>query len=245
MNMKVLRCFLIIYITLLTIVLFCRVSIADVSNYPLQIKYPNIMMYQGKTNKKVIALTFDDGPDQKYTPKILDILKKEKVPATFFLMGARVSKYPHVAKRVVEDGHIVGNHSFWHPQLTKTSVNRMKWEIKSTEKQILLATGENTTLFRAPYGDVNENLVQELGNMGYKGIGWSIDTEDWKERSSTDISQSVINLAHPGAIVLMHSAGHSSQDLTGTVESLENMIIILKQRGYRFVTIPELWNLNK
>ncbi|MBR7797505.1 MAG: polysaccharide deacetylase family protein [Bacillota bacterium] len=242
--MKLLRYSLLFYITLLTIIIFCRVSIADVSNYPLQINYPNIMMYQGKTHQKVIALTFDDGPDQQYTPKILDILKREGVPATFFLMGARVSKYPNVARRIVEDGHSVGNHSFWHPQLTKTSVNRMKWEIKSTEKQILLATGVSSTLFRAPYGDISEKFVQELGNMGYKGIGWSIDTEDWKELSNTDISQTVLNLAHPGAIVLMHSAGHSSQDLTGTVESLKNMITILKRRGYRFVTIPELWNLN-
>ncbi len=213
------------------------------STYPLQTTFPDIMMYKAHTNKKVIALTFDDGPDQRFTPDILDVLNQHHVNATFFLMGSRVAKYPHVAKRIVKTGHAAGNHTYWHPQLTKTGVHNMKWEINKTEQQIQAATGTKPKLFRAPYGALNKTLVKKLGGMGYKGIGWSIDTNDWKELSARSIVNRVFNNVHPGAIILMHSAGHGTQDLSGTVHALKKMIPRLKKKGYRFVTIPELWSL--
>lgn len=214
---------------------------AHVTKYPYQAKYPNIMMYQGKTNKKVVALTFDDGPDQHFTPKILDVLKKHHVKATFFLMGTRLAKHPQVAKRMVREGHAIGNHTFWHPNLVKTGMNNMTWELKRTNKLIKSTTGVQTRWFRAPYGILNEKLILKLGNMGYKGIGWSIDTEDWKGLPADKITAHVVNDVHPGAIILMHNAGHWTQDLSGTVKSLDQIIPLLKKHGYRFVTIPEMW----
>src|SRR5690625_2122612 len=111
-------------------------SVPDPSHYPLQIKYPDTMIYKADTNEKVVALTFDDGPDQQYTPQILDVLKKHQVKASFFLLGSRADKYPEVVKRIHQEGHIIGNHSYWHPQFTKTGVQNMVWEINKSEKAI-------------------------------------------------------------------------------------------------------------
>lgn len=236
------RVFSLISIAMLTLFFFPEVSNAQISNYPLQGKYPDIMMYQGKVHQKIIALTFDDGPDNRFTPQVLDVLKKHHVKATFFLMGSRVKKHPQVAKRIVDEGHTIGNHTYWHPQLTKTGKHSMKWEINKTEQQIQKATGRRTSLFRAPYGALNDKLVKEIGDMGYKGIGWSIDTNDWKELPPKQIINNVMDHLHPGAVTLMHSAGHWTLDLSGTVSALDEMIPKLRKKGYEFVTIPELWN---
>ncbi|KEF39175.1 putative xylanase/chitin deacetylase [Schinkia azotoformans MEV2011] len=158
-------------------------------------------------------------------------------------MGTRVQTYPDVAKRIYNEGHVIGNHTYWHPQLTKTGVNNMIWEIEKNEKKILSITNVKTNLFRAPYGALNEQLVKQLDVMGYRGAGWSVDSEDWKSLSSVKIKQNILNNIHPGAIILMHSAGHWTQDLTGTVLALNELIPYLKEEGYTFVTIPELWSI--
>ncbi|PWA11244.1 chitooligosaccharide deacetylase [Pueribacillus theae] len=199
------------------------------------------MIYKANTNQKVIALTFDDGPDRRFTPQILDVLNKHHVKGTFFLLGTRVEKYPDVAKRIQNEGHVIGNHTYWHPELTKTSVKNMKWEVKKNEEAIQSITNFKTQLFRAPYGALDDDLVDELSKMGYRGVGWSIDTEDWKSLSSKEIKQNILNDIHPGAIILMHSAGHWTQDLSGTAEALDEVIPYLRKKGYEFVTIPELW----
>lgn len=229
-------------ILMFTMLILPETSNAQIANYPLQGKYPNIMMYQGQVRQKIIALTFDDGPDQRFTPQVLDVLKKYHVQATFFLMGSRVKKHPHIAERIVNEGHVVGNHTYWHPQLTESGEHSMKWEITKTEKQIQEATGYKTTLFRAPYGALNRDLVEQIGRMGYRGIGWSIDTNDWKEPPAKQIINNVMDHVHPGAIILMHSAGHWSLDLSATVRALDKLIPRLRKEGYQFVTIPELWD---
>lgn len=210
--------------------------------YPLQVKYPQIMLYRGSSNFKQIALTFDDGPDQRFTPKILDVLKKHDVKATFFLLGVRVEKNPYVAKRIVQEQHVVGNHTYWHPNLIKSGAMDLTWEIKKTEQKIKEVTGYETTLFRAPYGVANDKLVQKLAELNYRGVGWSVDTEDWRSLPSKKIVSNVINNIHSGGIILMHSAGHWTQDLSGTVNALDRLIPILKKEGYEFVTIPEMWD---
>ncbi|MFZ0369204.1 MAG: polysaccharide deacetylase family protein [Halobacillus sp.] len=212
--------------------------------YPFQTEFPNHMLYQGQIQDKIIALTFDDGPDQQYTPEILDILHKHQVKATFFLMGSRVAKYPDVTRRIVDDGHAIGNHTYWHPNLAEADIHQMEWEINQTNNQIYQATGQTTQWFRAPYGALNEQQILNLGFLGYKGIGWSIDTEDWKGPGDQAITRQVIQNVHPGAIILMHNAGHWTQDLSGTVEALDELIPLLKRHGYQFVTIPQMWQLN-
>lgn len=224
-------------------VLFLQSELAGataISHYPLQIKYPNTMIYKAETNEKVIAFTFDDAPDEIYTPQILDVLKKHDVKATFFLLGARVKKYPHIVKRIYNEGHIIGNHTYWHPELTKTGVANMVWEINENEKAIKSVLGFNTNLFRAPYGALNEEMVRKLKEMGYQGIGWSIDSEDWKGITKGEIKANILEHVHPGSIVLMHAAGNVS----GTPDALEELITYLKKNGYYFVTVEDLWKLN-
>jgi len=211
--------------------------------YPLQSKFSDIMMYKSHTSKKVVALTFDDGPDERFTPPILDVLNKYNITATFFLLGTRVEKYPNVANRIVQEGHDIGNHTYWHPDLTKTGVQNLEWEIEKNEKTIKSVTGVKTDLFRAPYGALNESLVKKLGEVSYRGIGWSVDSEDWDGLSADQIKKNVIQAIHPGAIILLHSAGHWTQDLSGTVDALDELIPYLQEEGYEFVTVSELWDM--
>lgn len=242
--MRFIRCFLILVVLFMVFVrIACFPILAHATSYPLQAKYPDIMIYKAHTTQKVVALSFDDGPDQRFTPLILNILKKYDVKATFFLLGTRVHTYPNIARRIYNEGHVIGNHTYWHPQLTKTGVQNMIWEIEKNEKEILTITNVKTNLFRAPYGALNEQHVKQLDELGYRGAGWSVDSEDWKSLSSAKIKQNILNNIHPGAIILMHSAGHWTQDLTGTVLALNELIPYLKEEGYTFVTIPELWSI--
>src|SRR5699024_4777201 len=149
-------------------------------------------------------------------------------------------KYQDVAKRILDEGHIIGNHTYWHPDLSKGDLNKLVWEIEKTEATIKSVLGINTKLFRAPYGALNENHVEKLGELGFKGIGWSIDSEDWRSLPKEKVKENVINAIHPGAIILMHSAGHWTQDLTGTVEGLDELIVYLKEQGYTIVTVLDL-----
>lgn len=241
--MKCLRVLMVLTILFVSICVWSEISTAQSNMYPLQTKYPDIMIYKANTNKKVIALTFDDGPDHRFTPYILDVLKTHHVKATFFLLGMRVSRYPDIAKRIYKEGHVIGSHTYWHPQLTKTGIKNMRWEIAESEKVIKSITSAKTNLFRAPYGALSEDLVIELGKINYRGVGWSIDSEDWKSLPSKEIKQTVIDGVHPGAIVLMHSAGNWTQDLSGTAEALNELIPHLREQGYEFVTVPELMGL--
>lgn len=231
-------------VTLSFMLLICTANTQNISasaNYPLQVKYPDIMLYKANTDRKVIALTFDDGPDLRFTPYVLDVLNMYDVKATFFLIGTRVEKYPEVAKRIRKEGHQIGNHTYVHPDLSKTK--NLFMEVKKGEEIFKSVIDVKTHLFRAPYGALNENQVEKLGESGYKGIGWSIDSEDWKSLSAEKIKQNVLNRVHPGAIVLMHSAGNWTQDLSGTAEALKDIIPELLERGYEFVTIDELFSI--
>lgn len=239
------RCFLIIqgfFILFVGLAYSTNSAQASVA-YPLQAKYSNTMLYKAHTNQKVIALTFDDGPDTRFTPLILDVLNKYDVKATFFLLGTRVHTYPDIVKQIYSKGHAIGNHTYWHPKLTDTDVKSMIWEIEKNEQEIYSVICIKPELFRAPYGAINEDQVRQLEKMGYRGIGWSVDSQDWKSLPANVVKQKVLDSIHPGAIVLMHSAGHWTQDLTGTVKALDELIPYLKKEGYIFVTIPELWLL--
>ncbi len=233
--------FHIVLITLTVNALFPQGGKADLA-YSVQAKSQNVILYQANTDKKIIALTFDDGPDDKYTPQILNVLKKHNVKATFFLLGTRVHKYPNIAKQILQEGHAIGNHTYWHPELTKMNVDSMLWEIEQNEKELQNILQIKTNLFRAPYGALTEVQIQKLHELGYRVVGWSIDTEDWRNLPASEIKQKILNQLHPGAIVLMHSAGHWTQDLSGTVEALDEIIPMLKKEGYLFVTIPEMFN---
>ncbi|MBJ8055420.1 polysaccharide deacetylase family protein [Bacillus cereus] len=208
-------------------------------------KWNSNVYYRGAAAGNKIALTFDDGPDDYYTPKILDLLENKKVPATFFVVGQQIQWCPSMLKRVVKEGHALGNHSWSHPKFTNLTTSQIKEEISRTENEITILTGERkTTLFRPPYGEFTNADLNFISELGYKLIMWSVDTLDWTGLSAEEIIAIVRQDLSPGAIVLQHSLKMSPGILDGTVKALPILIDELIAKGYEFVTIDRLLKRN-
>ncbi|MEG3974644.1 polysaccharide deacetylase family protein [Microcoleus sp. herbarium8] len=187
------------------------------------------------SNSKVIALTFDDGPSPE-TLKILDVLQKHNAVATFFCLGRNLREYPEIAKKVVQAGNAIGNHTwhhYYHDVTEKTASN----EIDYTGIHIHRSTGAKSLLFRPPGGRLNNGFADYAKKKNYVVVMWSIDPKDFLQPSAAAITRSVLSQATSGAIVLLHDGGGDRQQ---TVEAVSAIIPKLKQQGYRFVTIPQL-----
>lgn len=187
-----------------------------------------------------VALTFDDGPDAKYTEQILDILKRYNIKATFFLLGKNMQEYPEVAKRIMREDHAIGNHSYDHVDLRKLS-KEIAFESQIEKTQVIFdeQLGFRPVIFRPPYGAVKDEQIAYFAQQGIKIINWSIDTFDWdsKQNSPEQINEKIARYFHEGAIILMHSGGG---DRSKTVAALPGLIEFLLDRGYKFMTIPEM-----
>jgi len=193
-----------------------------------------------QTTDKTIALSFDDGPNAGYTQPILEVLRRYGVKATFFWLGREVNKYPELALSVVAEGHAVGNHT-WDHRTATTDEATAQTEIEGTAKEIEQATRMQTRLFRPPGGRLSNGLSDWALRSGYTVVIWSAQSNDWKEGVSVqDIVQNVLQAAQPGGIVLMHDGGG---DRSRTVAALPQVIEGLQAQGYRFVTVPELLEL--
>lgn len=188
--------------------------------------------------EKCIALTFDDGPDKRYTTAILDILKEKDVKATFFVVGLQASKYPDVLKRIDDEGHAIGNHTYNHKDLSKQTKETIMDEMLTTDEAIKEAIGYTPTLFRAPYGAVNETVKAIMKDNNREMISWNVDTRDWAGTSSADMLSMIKKKAKPGAVILMHSFGN--KHIQNTVKALPGIIKELEDMGYKLVTIDEL-----
>ena len=182
----------------------------------MQKKYPNIVVLHGNPAKNQVALTFDDGPDIRFTPQVLDVLAKHDVKATFFLMGARAEAHRDITKRIHDEGHAIGNHTYWHPNLPKENLERLHWEFTETEQVIEDIIGFKPRLFRSPYGALNVEIVKILGEKDYTVIGWDVDSLDWKQPGADIISDNILSNVGFGSIILMHDGGDWSMDLSGT-----------------------------
>ncbi len=199
-----------------------------------------VMTLKPIDNRKKVALTFDDGPDNEYTDQILDILKKNKVKATFFFLGQNTETYPETAKRAADEGHEIGNHSYSHPEFAKmdtdTAYNN---EIMKTEKIFQKVMGIDSKVFRPPYGSINSSETRYFKEKGFDTILWDVDTLDWDTRVNTKahIVNCVLNETRDGYIVLMHSGGGNR---TNTVAALPDLIAGLKKQNYRFCTVSEI-----
>ncbi|WP_053372678.1 polysaccharide deacetylase family protein [Paenibacillus sp. FJAT-27812] len=188
--------------------------------------------------EKLIALTFDDGPDKRYTTEILDILKEKGVKATFFVVGQQVSKNPEVLQRIVDEGHAVGNHTYHHKDLSKLNKQQIIEEVKTADAAIKKAIGFTPILFRAPYGAVSDTLKVLLKSNNRDLVGWNIDTRDWAGTSSADIRKMIKNEAKPSGIILMHSFG--GKHIKNTVQALPDVIDDLVKKGYTLVTVDQI-----
>ena len=209
----------------------------DLDSSTISMVYTEVFNYDIITNKKInnsdklIALTFDDGPNYN-TGKVLDVLAKYNVKATFFVLGSKAKDNKKILKRAYDSGMEIGKHTFNHLLLTKYKENVIKDEIDKTSSVIFEVTGRYPKLLRPSYGVYN-NIVKKIGNMPI--IIWDIDTLDWKYHNSKRIASRVINKVKDGDIILMHDI------YSATANSLNIIIPELQNRGYTFVTIPELF----
>ncbi|BAB05636.1 polysaccharide deacetylase family protein [Halalkalibacterium halodurans] len=212
-----------------------------VSNVVLQQRYPDTVVLAGPTTANRIALTFDDGPDPRFTPQVLDVLQEYNVPATFFVMGRRAERFPDLVTRMAAEGHVIGNHSYSHPNfVVEDDVALLEQEVLQTEAIIQNLVGYRPRFFRAPYGFLYNELVEKLAELNNTVVAWSIDTLDWRERPAEEVAFSVISSAQPGSIVLMHDGAEADGDRTQTIEALRQIIPTLQEQGFEFVTVSEL-----
>ncbi|EGL82784.1 polysaccharide deacetylase [Caldalkalibacillus thermarum TA2.A1] len=198
------------------------------------------LIYSGNTKEKLVALTFDDGPDGHYTPQILDILKEKGVPATFFVMGRQVEYFPEMMKRIVNEGHALGNHTMTHPDLRGVMTSNVIGEVRATQQVIEKTVGRRPDLFRPPYGALTRSDRLILHEMGFRVVMWSVDTLDWRGMSAEDILSIVHRDISPGGIILQHNLLTTPGLLDGTVEALPQIIDQLHAKGYKFVTVQTL-----
>lgn len=203
------------------------------------IAYPDSYFLSGSEDVRMIALTFDDGPVGDNTSLLLDILAEEQVSATFFVIGSKAKQYPDLIKRIVAEGHELGNHSWSHPDLRKyTNMKVLQNELEPTTQIIQDIVGFTPLIMRPPYGALRDDTIEFLAEEGWLIINWSIDSFDWDttQNSAVEITEKVLKYSHPGAIVLMHSG----ENLHGTVSALPEIIRSLREDGYHFVTVSEL-----
>jgi len=193
-----------------------------------------------RTDQKVAALTFDDGPTNPYTPEVLDILKKHGVKATFFVTGENAHAHPALLKRMMAEGHEIGNHTWNHPMMKFKSAKYIRDQIERTDEAIRAAGYTGTIHFRCPYGLRPAALPLVLKDMGKEHILFSVDPTDWRKPSASTITKRILNQTRPGAFVLMHDGGGNRSH---TVAALDGVIDGLKAKGYSFVTVQEMLDL--
>ncbi|MDP5017782.1 polysaccharide deacetylase family protein [Anabaena sp. UHCC 0187] len=186
--------------------------------------------------KKVIALTFDDGPWPSSTAKVLDILKKNNIKGTFFVVGQNVKNYPDLTKRVVTDGHVIANHT-WHHWYHHMNAQAAAYEVANTSDIIYQTTGVKTSLFRPPGGIMSNGVAAYAKSNKYAVIMWSADSMDYARPGIPRLINNIFREAKPGGIVLMHDGGG---DRSHTVTALPEIISKFRKQGYEFVTVPEL-----
>lgn len=193
-----------------------------------------IPIYCVDTNEKLVAISFDAAWGNEDTQNLIDILAKYDVKATFFVVGAWVDKYPESVKALSEAGHDIMSHSDTHPHMGSMSVEQALAEINSANSKISNITGKKPILFRAPYGEYSNNLIDALSSQGMYCIQWDVDSLDWKDIPAKEITDRVTKNVKCGSIVLFHNAAKN------TPEALPTVIMTLKSYGYRFVKISDL-----
>ena len=193
-----------------------------------------------KTQAPFIAMTFDDGPHPVYTPRLLDILKARNIKATFFVVGTNTRRYPGIIRRMIAEGHEVGNHTVNHKYLSRISVEQARAEVMGCERAIIAACGVRPTILRPPGGHINNQVKVWLNReFGYSTIMWAVDPEDWKRPGSGVVAQRIITETDPGEIVLAH-------DIHGpTIAAMPRALDGLLSKGYRFVTVSQLISLER
>jgi peptidoglycan/xylan/chitin deacetylase (PgdA/CDA1 family) len=196
-----------------------------------------MIIRHGNRKKWVIALTFDDGPQDPYTGQILDILARYSIKATFFLTGEKIKQNPDIVRRIISDGHEVGNHSYSHKTMRCRSVKWLRNEIERTDELLLQAGASQSVPFRPPFGRISFRLMSLLKKMKKKMILWDIGPKDFKYAHPYEIVGKVLKKLKPGSIIVLHDGGWNR---SVTVEAVNILVKDIREMGYSFVTISEL-----
>jgi peptidoglycan/xylan/chitin deacetylase (PgdA/CDA1 family) len=199
---------------------------------------PRIAVSSVQIDGPYIALTFDDGPNEKLTPRLLDLLAQHHIHVTFFVIGENVAQHPEIVKRAAGEGHEIGNHSWSHPNLAKMSDDGVRSQIKRTEDAITGAIGARPTLLRPPYGSLTAHQKHFIHDeLGYEIVLWDVDPNDWKRPGPTVVTNRILKETRPGSIVLSHDIH------PGTIEAMPATLNELEAKGFKFVTVSELLRL--
>jgi peptidoglycan-N-acetylglucosamine deacetylase len=195
----------------------------------------------GSGESKHLALTFDDGPNDPHTLRLLDVLSKHDVQATFFLIGRYVKQRPDIAREIVQRGHVIGNHTFTHPRLVFLPAARVREEIVQCRGAINDAVGEHSNLFRPPWGGRRPGTFSLVRQLGLEPIMWNVTGYDWNAPSAEYIERKV-GKARAGDVILLHDGGHRAfgTDRSKTVAAVDRMIARFKSEQCEFATIPEM-----
>ncbi|EXI81787.1 MAG: Poly-beta-1,6-N-acetyl-D-glucosamine synthase [Candidatus Accumulibacter appositus] len=206
---------------------------------------PYVITRHGGAERKIV-LTFDDGPDPRFTPLVLDALRDAGVPATFFIIGANGQNHPDLLRRAVNEGHELGNHTFTHPNISSISLKQLELELSATQHLLASEVGRHSLLFRSPYAvDAEPETIDQVrpvefaAQQGYVNVGMQIDPDDWKRPGTDEIVKRVVDAAERGEgnIVLLHDSGG---DRTQTVAAIPRIAEALRKQGFEFVTVAQL-----
>ncbi|MFZ5645291.1 MAG: polysaccharide deacetylase family sporulation protein PdaB [Bacillota bacterium] len=236
LNFSKLRRYIVFFPAIIaTAAILTGVMLTDISAMITSKPKPHAI-YKVKTDRKVVALTFDISWGTKVPGPVMDTLKKNNVRSTFFLSGPWVKKYPEFPQRLVKEGHEIASHGNRHIDLDREPADTVREEIMKAHQDIKEVTGVEPSLIRTPNGAWNDMVLEVADSLGYKVIQWSDDSLDWKKPGVDVIVKRVLDRAHPGAIILMHASDTCLQ----TPEALPRVLEGLKAQGYEMVTVSEL-----
>jgi peptidoglycan/xylan/chitin deacetylase (PgdA/CDA1 family) len=191
---------------------------------------------------KQLALTYDDGPNDPYTLRLLEVLAKHNVKATFFLIGCYVQQRPDIVREVVNAGHIIGNHTFSHPNLIFGSARQTRKQLQECQQAITQVIGQHSPLFRPPFGGRRPGTLGIARSLGLVPVMWNVSGEDWKSYSADEIKQRIRRQIRGGDVILMHDGSHTGMgaDRSRTIIATDRLIAETKSEGFEFATIPEM-----
>jgi len=189
-----------------------------------------------------LALTFDDGPNDPWTLRLLDVLRRHEVCATFFLIGRYVSERPEIAQQIAAAGHVIGNHTYSHPNLIFTSAKEVEQQIKRCSYALNQTVGKHSSLFRPPFGGRTPQVLRAVRKCGLQPVMWSVSGRDWNASSMGEIETKVWDGVEGGEVILLHDGGHQHMgvDRSATVQAVDHLITRYRNEGFRFVTVPEM-----
>jgi len=196
----------------------------------------------GQRGTKQIALTFDDGPNGPHTLRLLEVLAKHGVKATFFMIGSYVRQQPEIARAVSQGGHVIGNHTFSHPRLIFKTAEETRAELVECRSALQDAIGVHSNLFRPPFGGRRPATLRVVRQLGLQPVMWNVSGEDWKAPTAEAIENEVARQIRGGDVVLLHDGSHRGMgaERTRTVAATEGLIPRLRDQGYEFVTVEEM-----